>query len=275
MTIRDLAVFVDGATTEDETLRLAASLASRFDAHLAGIHVTPIPVVSPAFNSGMVDRVVSLYLDQTEERQRACELLFSAATEREGVRAEWRPMRGDTREAIAVHARCADLAIVRQVSPEEAFSALPSVLPEDIALLSGRPTLVVPHAGRFETLGRRPLIAWKSTREAARAVHDALPLLRGAEVATIFAVDPDLEEGATASADIARHLARHDIEARIEQTVATDIAVADLILSRAADLDSDLLVMGAYGHSRLRELVLGGVTRAILKRMTLPVLMSH
>jgi nucleotide-binding universal stress UspA family protein len=147
-----------------------------------------------------------------------------------------------------------------------------------VTLASGRPILVVPYAGRFETVGRCVLIAWNVSREAARAVADAMPLLAAADVVTVLAVDPPPGPGGDGDlpgADIALHLGRHGVEAQIERTVSADVPIGEVLLSRAADLGADLLVMGAYGHSRTRELLLGGATRSILASMTIPVLMSH
>jgi nucleotide-binding universal stress UspA family protein len=136
--------------------------------------------------------------------------------------------------------------------------------------------LVVPRYGTFDTVGERVLVAWNGSREATRAVHDALPILKLATKVTVLSIDPERDTGdRIPSADIALHLARHGVAAEGTSTVGLDISVGDLLLSRAADLGADLIVMGAYGHSRMRELVLGGATRHILQHMTVPVLMSH
>ena len=145
-------------------------------------------------------------------------------------------------------------------------------------LSAGRPALVVPDIGAGKTLGRRVMIAWDTGREAARAVNDALPILQQAEAVTVLSVNPrpgiDLH-GEEPGADIALHLTRHGVKVEVQRTQVEEINIGDTILSRLADLGSDLLVMGAYGHSRLREVVLGGVTRTLLESMTVPVLMSH
>ena len=150
--------------------------------------------------------------------------------------------------------------------------------PELVALASGRPILAVPYAGQFETVGRRVLIGWNATREATRAVNDAMPLLAAADVVTVLTIDareaPDAH-GELPGADISLHLARHGVKATIERTVSAGVPAGEVLLSRAADLGADLLVIGAYGHSRMRELLLGGATRSILQSMTVPVLMSH
>lgn len=138
--------------------------------------------------------------------------------------------------------------------------------------------LIVPYAGRFDNVGRRIVIAWSSTREAARAVSDAMPFLESADLVNVLTIDPREGpdgHGELPGADIAVHLARHGVKAQIERTVSAGLPVGEVLLSRIADLGADLLVMGAYGHSRVRELLLGGATRSVLRSMTLPVLMSH
>jgi nucleotide-binding universal stress UspA family protein len=160
--------------------------------------------------------------------------------------------------------------MVGQLSPLMDF-------PERLALESGRPVLVVPYAGRFGEIGRNVVVAWKPGRESARAVFDALPILLAAEKVHILEIR---EKGRNANAlapdtTIAAALARHGIKPSVRTSVLGDIGVGDEILSRLSDLDADLLVMGAYGHSRMRELVFGGVTRHIARHMTVPTLFSH
>jgi nucleotide-binding universal stress UspA family protein len=150
--------------------------------------------------------------------------------------------------------------------------------PEEIVLSCGRPVLVVPYAGAFADIGRRVLIAWNGSREAARALHDAMFLLGGAEAVTVIEIDPPapgVAAPAATTAQVAAALSRRGIAAKPESDTSGDIGVEDLLLSRASDLGADLLVMGAYGHSRMREFVLGGVSRSIFRHMTMPVLMAH
>jgi len=132
----------------------------------------------------------------------------------------------------------------------------------------------VPRAGQFERIERHALIAWNGSREAARAVRDALPLLKLARKVTVLAVEPQ-SNGHAPGADLALHLARHGVTVDLDQDTAPGMDAADILLSRASDLSSDLIVMGAYGHARMRETILGGVTRSMLAAMTAPVLMSH
>ncbi len=139
---------------------------------------------------------------------------------------------------------------------------------------SCRPVIALPFAGEFKTLGRRVLVAWNGSREAARATHDALPFLTQADKVMVLSVNATGEEHIP-GADISTHLARHGVGVEIHNRVQGNIGVGDAILNAASDYGADLLVIGAYGHSRLRELVLGGVTRHLLRHMTVPVLMSH
>jgi nucleotide-binding universal stress UspA family protein len=148
----------------------------------------------------------------------------------------------------------------------------------NVMLASGRPVLAIPYAGQFEQIGERVLVAWNASREATRAVNDALPLLMGAKAVTILAVNPKhgIEgHGDVPAADIALHLARHGVKAEAAHTIAKDISEGDALLSYAADLGADLIVAGGYGHSRAREMVFGGATRTLLQEMTVPMLLSH
>ena len=145
-------------------------------------------------------------------------------------------------------------------------------------MASGRPLLMVPFAGDFPVLGQDVLVGWNASAEAARAVNDALPILQRARKVTVLSVNPRRGirgDGDVPAADIALHLARHGIRAEAAHTVVTDIGEGDALLSYAADIGADLLVTGMYGHSRLREMVFGGVTRSLLAEMTVPVFMAH
>jgi nucleotide-binding universal stress UspA family protein len=194
------------------------------------------------------------------------------------VSAEWREIPAGPEADPALHARYADLAILGQLDPDRGDSELTKPRPEQVALVSGRPVLVVPYAGHFDSIGRRVLVAWNASREAARAVSDAMPLLAAAELVTVLTIDPregPNGHGEIPGADISLHLARRGVKAETDRTVSAGLPVGEVMLSRAADLGADLIVMGAYGHSRARELLLGGATRSLLRSMTVPVLMSH
>ncbi len=188
---------------------------------------------------------------------------------------EWRSGTDDPVDAMALHSRYADLVVIGQADSSDASQA-PLDLPERLVLAAGRPILMLPSAGSFATIGKRVLVAWNPSREAARAVTDAIPLLQQADTVHIVAVNPKAGDyGAVPGADIGLYLARHGVRVEVNADHGAEIDVGNELLSRAADLDVDLIVMGGYGHSRLRELMLGGATRTILESMTVPVLMSH
>jgi nucleotide-binding universal stress UspA family protein len=180
--------------------------------------------------------------------------------------------------ALVRFARYADLLVIGQRDPTEEHSSVEEgQLAASVALACGRPVLVAPFAGPSHVPPRRVLVAWSSSRESMRAVTDALPLLRGAEKVTVLSVNaPDTDADApVAGAACAHYLARHGITVEASSDAGIEIDVGNYLLSRAADLSADLIVMGAYGHSRMREWALGGVTRTMLQHMTVPVLLSH
>jgi nucleotide-binding universal stress UspA family protein len=281
MDFKDLLVVVDSAADTRGRIELAVSLAEQFAAHLVGLY--PIPSPELPRSAGYSDLAVlePIYREWRERALQQAETereVFEHAAELHGVSGEWRAASEGWEDDPVVHARHADLTILGQFNPDSDDIPLIRPLPERVALASGRPVLVVPYAGHFKSFGRRALIAWNASREATRAVADAIPLLAKADVVNVLVVDPrpgSDGHGEVPGADIALHLARHGVTAQIERTVSAGVPIGDLLLSRAADLGADLLVMGAYGHSRVRELLLGGATRSILGSMTIPVLMSH
>lgn len=280
MTYKNLLVHIDDTEASAGRVAAAVSLARTFDAHLTGLYVAPEPEV-PSYVHAYIPRQV--ILDQrayVAEALEAAKTSFLATLDKEGLSGDCRTesaLRTAIYARIALHARYADLAIVGQHQPDDPGPGTAHVV-EDLVLSSGRPVLVIPYIGAGKQIGRKVAVAWDAGREAARAVGDAMPILERAEsvhVVTVDARGSDLGHGEDPGADIALHLARHGIKADVHHTQADDIAVGDVILSWLADTGCDLLVMGAYAHSRLREVVLGGVTRRMLESMTVPVLMSH
>ena len=282
MSYKDLLVVLDSDAASRRRIDLAVALAERFAAHLVGLYPLPVPEIPHHLSYYDPSVLDPFFLDLREQAQAASEVereAFEHAASLRGLSVEWRVIAEGLPEAdAALHARYVDLTILGQPDPDRGDLDLIRPRPEQVTFASGRPVLVVPYAGQFETVGRRVLIGWNASREATRAVNDAMPLLTAAEVVTVLTIDaregPDAH-GELPGADISLHLARHGVKAEIERTVSAGIAPGEVLLSRAADLGADLLVIGAYGHSRVRELLLGGATRSILQSMTLPVLMSH
>src|SRR3954449_800709 len=284
MGYKEILVTVEMAPAGSARLDLAAALAERVEAHLIGLHASLTPLVLPSggyfdhFDRSLIDELYGEFAERMREREEAARSLFEETARRRRVAAEWRVAAGYPSESAALHGRYVDLIVLGQSNPDDAEAVLFQPRPEEVALAAGRPVLGVPYAGRFEGCGRRVLVAWDASRAATRAVSDAMPLLAAAETVTVLCVDPDRDRtthGDVPGMDIAVHLARHGVTARVETTMSGGIGVGNALLSWASDSGADLLVMGAYGHARLRELLLGGATRTILESMTLPVLISH
>jgi nucleotide-binding universal stress UspA family protein len=176
---------------------------------------------------------------------------------------------------VVAQAMYADLVVLGQDDPDDADPRVPSSFLTDVLLESGRPVLALPHAGRFGRVGHRVLVAWKPNAPSARALSAALPLLRDAERVTVVEWGARSPACRGAPLDLALYLRLHGVEATLELEDREPPDIGERLLSRAADLDADLLVMGCYGHSRAREWVLGGATRTVLRSMTLPVLLCH
>ncbi|HET7766396.1 MAG TPA: universal stress protein [Burkholderiales bacterium] len=279
MDYKTILVHLDAGRRRSERLEIALALADRCDAHVVGLFA-----LSAARVPSYVRVETSAILEAAQEQRRgeaagAAEAEFrSAAARYGGAKAEWRASRADAQHAVQLNARYSDLVIVGQRDRDTEPEA--GVAPEfvdELVLSCGRPVLLVPYAGRFRDVGRRVLVAWNASAEAARAVADALPLLERAERVDVivFESGPRTDHGEEPGADAALYLARHGVKATVSRYGIPDVDVGSQILTRAADLSVDLIVMGAYGHSRLRELVLGGATRTILESMTVPVLMSR
>ncbi|MFN3447831.1 MAG: universal stress protein [Roseococcus sp.] len=278
MGVKDILVHLDAAPPGPR-LALAADLAQRLGAHLAGLFVVeaPLPVIAAADGGGGIALAALLEQLREEELAKAARRKgeFEAALAPFGLAGEWRQEEGAALGILHRHARHADLLVLGQPEPDDG-AAMARV--EATLFASGRPLLLVPHAGAPARTGRRVLIGWNASREAARALHDALPLMAGAEAVTVLVANPEDTPGAHGEqpgADIARHLARHGLPVSVQVVTSPELGAGELLLNAAADLGADLLVMGGYGHSRLREWVLGGATRTLLREATLPVLMSH
>lgn len=284
MSVREILVHLDTTPRSIVRLNVAANLAARHGAHLVGLAVADIPSADQ-FRGNILALLPSspeqLIANMREEAATALvrvESMFHECMRKTGLSGEWRTAEGNRAAIMTAQTRYADLAIMGQPNRYEAHDSVEDLTIESVLMHSGRPTLVVPFAGEFATVGQRVLVAWNASREASRAVHDALPLLVAAELVTVLAINPKsgmLGHSGVPASDITAHLARHGVRAEASHTVAADISDGAALLSYAADLGADLIVAGAYGHSRMREMVFGGVTRTLLAEMTAPVLLSH
>jgi nucleotide-binding universal stress UspA family protein len=255
----------------------AISIAETFGAHAAAVAFSYDPVIPPTLMGGVP---ASLIDDQRAENDKAAADAigrFDGAAKRAGISFESRVLSGSVAGAadlFGAMARRFDLAVIAQAEPDKV--APEDVIAEGALFGSGRPIVVVPYIQKSGLTLERVMVCWDASRSAARAVADAMPLLSRAkaiDVVIVASERPKSDE--VAGADIGHHLARHGLNVEVKRIVATDTDVASTLLSHAADTAADFMVMGGYGHSRLREFVLGGATRGILSSMTVPVLMSH
>lgn len=276
MSYKSILVHVDHSPHCEARVRAAAALALAHQAHLTGAAMSGLARV--AYENSNADLGMALIAQQMQvlrERAETALARFEAIAAGMGVVSVERRLVDDEPEpALALQARYADLVVVSQADPEDPCSRLAPGLPGFVMLASGRPVLVVPHSAAVTGLGTRVLLAWDASLEAARAVTGALPLLRAAVQVEVAVFNPGPAHGNEPGADIALYLARHGVKAQVSVHHST-IEVGEALLSLAADQQSDLIVMGGYGHNRVREMLLGGVTKTILRSMTVPVLLMH
>ena len=279
MSIKNILVYVDDSEQVDDRLDVAVGLARTHEAHLAAIYAIPEPYIPSYVGGGyMPAELIESQAERAHERAAEARTRLEERMNRLGIEAEWRQTEGYAAEVVSLNAKYADLTVVGQANPDDPQNYPNPGLPAEVALSAGRPVLVVPYVGAGHEVGKNVLVAWNGSREATRAVNDALPILKCADKVTVLAVNPrkgDSDHGDVPSADISLHLARHGVKVEASQTVTDAIDVGGILLSRISDLGADLVVMGAYGHSRMRELMMGGATRDLLRYMTVPVLMSH
>jgi nucleotide-binding universal stress UspA family protein len=276
MSYKTILVHVDHSPHCEARVRAAAAIALEQQAHLTGAAMSGM--ASVAYQDNNADLGMALIVAQLAAlREHADTALarFEQIASSMGVASYERRLVNDEPEGgLALQARYADLVVVSQPDPNDACSRLNPGLPAYVMLTSGRPVLVVPHSGSVARIGSRVLLAWDASREASRAVAAALPLLRAAAEVHVVIFNPGVEHGQQPGADIAQYLARHQVKVQVA-VHQSSIEIGEALLSVAADLQSDLIVMGGYGHTRLRELVMGGVTKTMLRSMTAPVLMVH
>lgn len=274
----EILVVFDTAGAVRRCMRPATCLAAAFGARLTGLFATSYPI-SAAFGdiSGWM-QVAETYMAAQRGEASAAEAAFREMLAPRHLTGDWIYRENEATVNAIVLAALYDLVIIAQPDPDPEGPGTAGLHPQDVVLGAGRPVLVVPYAGSFPTIGRQVMIAWNGSREATRALHDAMPVLKRAEAVTVVEVKPAAAPDGparVAATEVADALQRRGVAANAERLDGGGIAIHDLLLSRAADLGADLLIMGAYGHSRLREFVLGGVSRGIFQHMTVPVLMSH
>jgi nucleotide-binding universal stress UspA family protein len=274
--IKDIVVNL-GLDAEDTAGNFAISVAETFEAHLTGVAFSYDPVIPGAIMGGIPPEFIEAQRAESDRAAAAAISRFEDAAKRAGISYESRVLNASVSgaaEQLGKFARRFDLTIVPQANRE---SETPTeVVDEGVLFESGRPVVVVPFIQKAGLTLDHAMVCWDGSRAAARAVADAMPFLEKAKlVEVVLVTTKGFKADEAPGADLATHLARHDLKVVLKRITAPDIDIGATILSYAADTGTDMIVMGGYGHSRLREFVLGGVTRGLLESMTVPTLMSH
>ena len=274
---QSILVHVDDGPSTPARIRSAVGIAQRFGSRVVAMLASPTPQSSVDIRQlAPADVARITQLRETREANQA--LLRSCAAQAGLGEVPVRVLTGDVLDAAVAESRCADLTILGQPERDADGAAFARRLAENAILDSGAPVLMLPYAPSMKTIGEHVVVAWDGGREAARAVRDAMPMIASAKRVTVMTVGERArsgEEAARSQERLAAYLGVHGIN--VELTSLADVLDdrGEALLSRICDLGVDLVVMGGYGHARVREIVLGGLTRTMLDSMTVPVLMSH
>ena len=274
--LKDIVVNL-GLGEHDPAGAVAVSLGEMFNAHVLGLAFAYEPVVPGAVMGSIPAEYIEMQRAESGAKANAAIARFEELARRAGISYERRVLDATLSSASDQFGRLArrfDLVVVGQPSRERGGPE--EILDEGALFESGRPVIVVPFIQKGGLNLERIMVCWDGSRAASRAIADSLPLLHKAkQVEVVIVANGRAKSDEVPGADLGQHLARHGLKVDVKRITSPDIDVASTILSYAADSSADFIVMGGYGHSRLREFVLGGVTRGMLESMTVPVLMSH
>jgi nucleotide-binding universal stress UspA family protein len=281
MTYKTILAHCNDTRRIEALLVPAIEMADRHDAHLIALSVVPPALVLPAGAPGAPDvMIVDEYREEYRKNNAALKAVFDDATRGKGFSAEWRERdaaESSVGDVVLNNARCADIVFASQTDSGWSGSRHLDVA-DRLAIESGRPVVIIPRAGKHHTIGSRIVVGWNGRREAARAVFDAVPLLEQAKGVRVLCINPQSESETPqeiSSADICAALSRQGIPCESFEIVPARTDVGTTLMQCATDCGADLLVMGCYGHSRLREFMFGGASRYALTQMKVPVLMAH
>lgn len=274
--IKDMVVNL-GLGANDPASDFAISVADAFEAHVLGVAFVYDPVIPGSVMGGIPPEFIESQRRESENKVQQAIARFEQVAKRVGVAYETRTLNASIAGAadrLGHLARRFDLAIVGQ--PERERAATAEVVDEGVLFDSGRPVIFVPYIQKSGLKLDRVMLCWDGSRAATRAINDAMPFLEKAKQVELVIVSSKAgKANELTGADMGQHLARHGLKVEVKRITSPDIDVTSTILSYAADSSADMIVMGGYGHSRLREFILGGVTRGLLETMTVPTLMSH
>ena len=274
--LKDVVVNLSGGAPLDFAADYAISIATTFGAHVTGIAFLYEPVIPDGTLGGIPVDLIEIQREENTKAAKDAVGRFEAAAKKNGVSAETRMLDATLAGAATMFGQIArrfDISVVGQAQREH--GAAEELMIEGALFESGRPVIVVPYIQKSGLKLDRVIVCWDGGRTAARAIADAMPLLARAKAVDLVIVAEERKNDEITGVRMSEHLARHGVAVSVKRIAKGDLAVQDAILSYAADSGADFMVMGGYGHSRLREFILGGVTRSILNSMTVPVLMSH
>jgi nucleotide-binding universal stress UspA family protein len=277
MTVKDIFVHVDDTKGNTPRVDAAIDLANQHGALLTGVYVVSRPVIPAYAEVQISEDVLRAQASALQEAAEQAQEAFLSKTKSSGLEASWQSFEGSVDTVLTNEARVADIVIVGQHDPDEDIFPGGRDMPDQVILSAGRPVLIIPYTYHGEGLGKRILIAWDGSSRSTRAVHDAIPFLQMADEVCVMVANPKGETriGVEPGEQITAHLKRHGVKAEAAHITNTDVNPGELLLSRAADMRADMIICGAYGHSRWKELILGGVTDHLLDHMPVPIMMSH
>jgi len=276
MSYKTILVHIDSGKHTEKRLAVAINLTKKYDAYLVGLYVFSAYIPPGYIMAQMGAEIEAAQNKIAVESMSRAEEVFRKQTSAAGLHdIEWQTSYTEPVHAMSLCAQYADLVVIGQ-SDSKDDSGVDMDFPERLVLTAGRPVLILPNAGDFPTIGKRIIVAWNGSQEAMRAISNATPFLSSADKVYVMVVNSETSmKDIIQSENMVHYLERLGIQAEVKDLHGIEIDVGEELLSSASDLSADLIVMGCYGHSRLREWVLGGATRTILESMTVPVLMSH
>ena len=276
MKFRDILLCVDPTHQGSALIENAAAFAGRQGSNLTGLYTMEIFDFPGYLQAQLPKEVLENYRSVHYQDAERAEALFRKTCMAADVSCDWRGVEGERAQSVIESARFTDLVLL--AGGQNGSQAPTSESSSRILLECGRPVLLLPLAPMDKDAGSRVLVAWNGRREAVRAVHDALPLLESADEVKVVIVNPgaDAEDaGDSPGSALCRHLARHGVKAEAREVRASGQSDGAALMSLAEEEKANLMVMGAYGHARWRELVVGGVTDYVLRHAIIPVLLSH
>ncbi len=277
MSYKQIVLHLDNSKACESRLRAACEMAQRFDSKLVGVYVVPdfiIPTyVEAQISNEIMESISAQAVEAAEEQLNG----YKEIANEYGIVPENHIVEGQLEQVLIEYSRYSDLVIIGQHDPNDADD-VSAGLADQLLVEGGARCMVVPARGQVPPPGNRVLIAWNSSRESARAVRAAMPFLASAEEVVVLSsetADEEMFTGRSRSRELVKYLLAHDIDSVVSSFDHASIGAGEAIVAQANDMRADLIIMGGYGHTRLREVILGGATRELLDSTPACVLLSH